>query len=595
MASEKINELLKGGEFLITDVAPEAVFTPEDFTEEQISIGDTAEQFARNEILPNAEKMEGHDFELLVKLLRRFGELGMLMIDAPEEYGGLELPKTTGLVAAERSALYGGFSTAYTAHSGIGTLPLIYYGTGEQKEKYLGKIISGEWIAAYCLTEPEAGSDALGCRAVATLSPDGRHYILNGTKQFVTNGSFADLYTVFAKIDREQLTAFLVERTFPGISPGPEEKKMGIKGSSTTPILLEDAQVPVENVLGEIGKGYKIAFNVLNLGRLKLGACVTGGSKFIIGEAAQYANLRKQFGKSIGTFGAIREKFADMIAAVYASESMVYRVGGVVDDRLATVRKGIDKYYEAYQAGIEEYSMECAIVKVFSSETLALVSDQLVQIFGGYGFTQEYLAERLYRDERINRIFEGTNEINRLLIPGTLLKRAMKGGLPLQDEVMKAVGRLSSPAVDPPAVLFGAEKQLLRNLKDAFLVLAGSAVQRFMMKIGEEQEVLIALADLAIGCFALESAILRAEKIAASDNAMRKEMSETATKVFAFHAQETCTTAARRAAFYIGEGALLKTLLSGIRRSGRYEAAGLLEAKRKLASAALEKERYPIY
>ncbi len=586
--------LLQGGEYLIRDVPAGSVFTPEDFTEEQIQLGDTTEQFVRNEVLPHVERLENHDFELLVSLLRRFGELGLLMIDAPEEYGGLELSKTTSLVAAERASLYGGFSTAYAAHSGIGTLPLIYYGTKRQKEKYLGKIITGEWLAAYCLTEPDSGSDALSARTLATLSPDGKHYVLNGTKQFITNGSFADLFTIFAKIDREHFTAFLVERTFPGVTPGPEEKKLGIRGSSTTQVILEDALVPVENVLGEIGKGHKIAFNVLNVGRLKLGACVMGGAKYAIGEGVGYANLRKQFGVTIGTFGAIREKIADMVAATFASESVVYRVGGMVDDRLATVPKGIPDYYGAYQRGIEEYSIECAVAKVFCSDALFLVVDEVVQIFGGYGYTQEYPAERFYRDERINRIFEGTNEINRMLIPGTLLRRAMKGELPLQEEVMKAVGRLSAPPAEPPGVPFGAEKALLRNLKDAFLVLAGAAVQRFLAKIKDEQETLIALADLAIGVFALESTLLRAEKIAASGNASRASLAEAAARVFAFRASESCGTAARRAAFYIGEGDTLKMLLSGIRRAGRYEAAGLLDAKRKLAAATLEKERYPI-
>jgi len=591
MISEKI---LQGAEYLIRDIPPGDVFTPEDFTEEQIALGETTEQFLRNEVLPHVEKLENHDFDRMVTLLRRFGELGLLMIDAPEEYGGMELSKATSLVAAEKASMYGGFSTAYAAHSGIGTLPLIYYGTKEQKEKYLGKIITGEWIAAYCLTEPDSGSDALGARTSASLTPDGKQYILNGTKQFITNGSFADLYTVFAKIDREHFTAFLVERAFPGVKPGAEEKKLGIKGSSTTQVILEDARVPAENVLGEIGKGHKIAFNVLNVGRLKLGACVVGGGKYALAEGVKYANLRKQFGVTIGSFGAIREKIADMTAALFASESVAYRVGGMVDDRLALVPKGIPDYYEAYQHGIEEYSIECAVAKVFCSDVLALVADEVVQIFGGYGYTQEYPAERIYRDERINRIFEGTNEINRMLIPGTLLRRAMKGELPLQEEVMKAVGRLSAAPGEVPPAPFGAERSLLRNLKDAFLVLAGAAVQRYGAKVKDEQETLIALADLAIQVFALESAVLRAEKIAANGNASRAALAEAAAKGFAFQASEAAVSAARRAAFYIGEGNTLQMLLSGIRRAGRYDAAGLLEAKRRLASAALEKERYPL-
>ncbi|HEX9191189.1 MAG TPA: acyl-CoA dehydrogenase family protein [Candidatus Deferrimicrobiaceae bacterium] len=587
-------KILHGGAYLIRDTPPSSVFTPEDFTEEQVALGETTEQFLRNEVLPHVERLEHHDFELMVSLLRRFGELGLLMIDAPEEYGGLELSKTTSLVAAEKASMYGGFSTAYAAHSGIGTLPLIYYGTKEQKEKYLGKIITGEWLAAYCLTEPDSGSDALGARTTATLAPDGRHYLLNGTKQFTTNGSFADLFTIFAKVDREHFTAFLVERTFPGVRPGAEEKKLGIRGSSTTQVVLEDARVPVENVLGEIGKGHKIAFNVLNVGRLKLGACVVGGGKYALAEGVKYANLRKQFGATIGTFGAIREKVADMVAALFASESVAYRVGGMVDDRLALVQKGIPDYYEVYQRGIEEYSIECAIAKVFCSDALALVADEVVQIFGGYGYTQEYPAERIYRDERINRIFEGTNEINRMLIPGTLLRRAMKGELPLQEEVMKAIGRLSAPAAEAPPGTFGAEKALLQNLKDAFLVLAGAAAQRFGKKVKDEQETLIALADLAIGVFALESAVLRAEKISASGNAGRASLAEAAAKVFAFRTGEEGVSAARRAAFYVGEGNALRMLLAGIRRAGRYDATGLLDAKRRLAAATLEAERYPL-
>ncbi|MFZ2224660.1 MAG: acyl-CoA dehydrogenase family protein [Candidatus Deferrimicrobium sp.] len=586
-------KILHGGGYLIEDATSETVFTPEDFSDEQLQLADTTDQFLREKVLPHVEKLENHDFELMVRLLRQFGELGLLMIDAPEEYGGLDLPKTTSMLAAEKASIYGGFSVAYTAHSGIGTLPLVYYGTKEQKERYLGKIITGEWLAAYCLTEPDSGSDALGAKATAVLTPDGKHYLLNGTKQFITNGSFADLYTVFAKIDRQHFTAFLVERTFEGVKPGPQEKKLGIRGSSTTSLILEDAKVPVENVLGEIGKGHKIAFNVLNVGRLKLGACVTGAGKFAFAEGVRYANLRKQFGVTIGTFGAIREKIADTAAALFASEALVYRLAGMIDDRLAAVPKGIPDYYEAYQQGIEDYSIECAVAKVFCSDVLALVVDEVVQIFGGYGYTQEYPAERFYRDERINRIFEGTNEINRMLIPGTLLRRAMKGEIPLQEEVMKAVGRLSAAAGEAPSGPFGAEKALLRNLKDAFLVLAGAAVQRFGGKVKDEQETLIALADVAIGVFAIESAVLRAGKIAASGNATRAELAAAAVKAFAFPAAEAAISAARRAAFYVGDGNTLQMLLSGIRRATRYDASGLLDAKRKLAAAALESERYP--
>ena len=586
-------KILHGGGYLIEDATAGTVFTPEDFSDEQLQLADTTDQFLREKVLPHVEKLENHDFDLMVKLLRQAGDLGLLMIDAPEEYGGLDLPKTTSMLAAEKASIYGGFSVAYTAHSGIGTLPLVYYGTREQKERYLGKIITGEWLAAYCLTEPDSGSDALGAKATAVLTPDGKHYLLNGTKQFITNGSFADLYTVFAKIDRQHFTAFLVERTFEGVTPGPQEKKLGIRGSSTTSLILEDAKVPVENVLGEIGKGHKIAFNVLNVGRLKLGACVTGAGKFAFADGVRYANLRKQFGVTIGTFGAIREKIADTAAALFASEAMVYRVAGMIDDRLAAVPKGIPDYYDAYQQGIEDYSIECAVAKVFCSDVLALVVDEVVQIFGGYGYTQEYPAERYYRDERINRIFEGTNEINRMLIPGTLLRRAMKGEIPLQEEVMKAVGRLSAAAAEAPSGPFGAEKALLRNLKDAFLVLAGAAVQRFGGKVKDEQETLIALADVAIGVFAIESAVLRAEKIAASGNASRAELAAAAVKAFAFPASEAAVSAARRAAFYVGEGNTLQMLLSGIRRATRYDASGLLDAKHKLAAAALESERYP--
>ncbi len=587
-------KLFKGSEYLITEVSKNDIFTPEDFSDEQKQIGETTEQFVNNEVIPQKEEIEHQNFPLTLDLMKKCGDLGLLMIDAPEEYGGLELDKATSMLAAEKLSMGGSFSVTYSAHTGIGTLPLVYYGTKEQKEKYLGKIISGEWIAAYCLTEPGSGSDALGAAATATLSADGKHYLLNGTKQFITNGGFANLYTIFAKIDKQHFTGFLVERTTEGLSIGAEEKKLGVKGSSTTQVIMEDAKVPVENLLGEIGKGHKIAFNVLNVGRFKLGAATTGAAKKALAQGIKYANERKAFGVTIGTFGAIQEKIADMTAAIFASESMVYRLAGMVDDRLATIPKDTPDYYDAYQKGIEEYSIEMAIAKVFCSEVLADVVDEVLQIHGGYGFTQEYPAEGFYRDERINRIWEGTNEINRLLIPGTILRRAMNGEIPLHKEAMKAFESLMSPSFDEldDSVSFAAEKALVANLKKAFLVIAGSAVQKYMDRIKDEQEILMAAADIAINIFALESALLRAEKILPSLSEARKASVTAAVKTTAFAASEKIGTAARRAAFYVEEGDTLAMLLAGIRRFSKYDATGLLQAKRNLAAAAIESEKY---
>ena len=585
--------ILKGGEYLIADLACEDIFTPEDFTDEQKQMGETTEQFIVNEIMPHIDEIDQQNFDIVVDGMRKCGELGLLMMDAPEEYGGLELDKASSMLVSEKVSMGGSFSVAYSAHTGIGTLPLIYYGTPEQKEQYLEKITSGEWIAAYCLTEPGSGSDALGAQSSAILSEDGKHYLLNGTKQYITNGGFADLYTVFAKIDKEHFTAFLVEKSFPGLVVGAEEKKLGIKGSSTTQIILDNCQVPVENVLGEIGKGHKIAFNVLNVGRFKLGAGVTGASKMALMEGIKYANERKQFKTPIAKFGAIQEKIADLTARIFASESLVYRLAGDLDRKLATIEKGIDNYYEEYQKGIEEYAPECGISKVFCSEVLAKTVDEVVQIHGGYGFCSEYPAERYYRDERINRIFEGTNEINRLLIPGMILRKSMKGELPLQAEAMKAFEALMTPSFEEVEdVPFAAEKALLKNLKTLFLILAGAGVQKYMDKIADEQEILMAAADLAIQIYALESALLRAEKSYQAASESKKEMYLAVVKVFAFDASEAAGSAARKGAFYIEEGDTLTMILSGVRRFTKYDATGLLQAKRLLARTACESEKY---
>jgi len=587
--------LFKGAEYLITAARPGDVFTPEDFTEEHRAIADTTTSFVKDEVLPVYERLEHQEKGLAASLLRKAGEAGLLMIDAPQAYGGLELDKVTSVLAADRMGPAGAFAVSYSAHSGIGTLPLVYYGTEAQKEKYLGKIITGEWAAAYCLTEPGAGSDAMGGTATARLSADGTHYLLDGTKQFITNGGFADLFTVFAKIDRKHFTAFLVERTFPGVTIGPEEKKMGIKGSSTTSVILEEAQVPVGNVLGEIGKGHKIAFNVLNVGRFKLGGNVNGAARAALAVGAAYANQRKQFGVAISSFGALREKLADRTADLYASEALVFRLAGMIDDRLATLQKDQPRYYEAYQAGIEEYAIECAVAKVYCSEVLADMVDDVVQIHGGYGFTQEYAAERFYRDERINRIFEGTNEINRLLIPGTILRRAMKGELPLQAEGMKALEAMMTPALDEldPGDPLAAEKATLANMKKAFLVVSGAAVQRYGEKLKDEQEVLLALADVAIQIFAMESAVLRAAHALPGLGEQGRALALAAVKVNAFGATEKVASAARRAVFFAAEGDAATMLLGGVRRFTRYDASGLLEAKRRLADAVVAVEKYP--
>ena len=587
-------KLLKGGEFLIAETSAEDVFTPEDFSDEQKQFGETTEQFVTNELVPKLEELDTQNFDIIIDGMRQCGELGLLMMDAPEEYGGLDLDKASSMLVAEKMSLAGSFSCAYSAHTGIGTLPLIYYGTDEQKQKYLEKIISGEWVAAYCLTEPGSGSDALGAQATAVLSEDGSHYILNGTKQFITNGGIANLYTVFAKIDKEHFTAFLVERDFEGISSGPEEKKMGIKVSSTTQIILDNCKVPVENVLGEIGKGHKIAFNVLNVGRFKLGAGGTGAAKLALGTGIAYANERVQFKRKISSFGAIQEKIADLTADIFASESLVYRLAGLLDDKLATIDKSIDDYYVHYQKGIEEYAAECAISKVFCSEVLSQTVDEVVQIHGGYGYVSEYPAERYYRDSRINRIWEGTNEINRLLIPGMILRKAMKGELPLQAEAMKAFESLMTPSFDEldDSLPFAAEKSLIDSLKTLFLILAGSGVQKYMDKIADEQEILMAAADIAIQIFALESAVLRAEKVMPAYSERRRELLEATVKIFAFRASEAVGTAARRGAFFVEEGDTLTMILSGVRRFTKYDATGLLAAKRLVAEAACEDEKY---
>ncbi len=585
------NEMLDGLEFLLAESSPEATFVPEDLGEDRRQIGAVAERFAREEVLPRLKRIDGGDHAEVVRLLRRCGELGLLAADVPEAYGGLALDKVTNALIAEKLGDTGSFGVAFMAHSGIGTLPLVYYGTEAQKARWLPGLASGETPAAYCLTEPGAGSDAMGARAVATRSPDGAHFVLDGTKQFITNGSFAHLYTIFAKVDREHFTAFLVERGTEGLTAGPEERKLGIKGSSTTQIVLDGAKVAAANVLGEIGKGHKIAFNVLNVGRFKLGAITMGTAKAAFAAGLRYAGVRKQFGVPISSFGAIREKLADMAAAIFAAESLVYRLAGLVDRRLASLAKDVPADAEAAQRAVEAYAAECAIAKVFCSEVLAVVADETLQIHGGYGFTQEYEAERYYRDERINRIFEGTNEINRILVPTTLLRRGAKGGLPLREAMARAADALRGASALAATGPLAAERSSVMALKTVLLASLGAAVRRFEGKLEREQEVLLALADVAIQIFAAESAILRAEKARAARHEAAPLM-EAAARAVAFAAAEAGGTAARRAAFLAG-GDEAASLAGAVHRLARYDAIGLREAKARLADAALAGERYP--
>ena len=566
----------KGGGWLLE--VPERVYTPEDFDESVKEIARTTRTFVEREVLPLLERMEHGELELNVPLMRKAGELGLLAIEVPEEYGGLDLPKVISTVVAEELSGSGGFSVTYGAHTSIGTLPLVYFGTEEQKRKYLPKLASGEWIAAYCLTEPGSGSDALAAKARATLSEDGKYYILNGVKQFISNAGFAHLFTVFAKVDGEHFTAFLVERDTPGLSFGPEEKKMGIKASSTRQVILEDVKVPVENVLGEIGKGHKIAFNVLNVGRYKLGAGAVGGAKRALELSAQYATQRVQFGRPIGRFGLIQQKLGEMASRIYAAESAVYRTVGLIDEALSG-KKGP----EAVMAGIEEYAVEASIIKVLGSEVLDYVVDEGVQIHGGYGYIQDYPIERAYRDARINRIFEGTNEINRLLIPGMLLRRALKGQLPLIQAAQKLQKELLEPSFEEPE---DVELHQIAGLKKLALMVAGLAVQKYGQGVEEEQEVLGTVADILIDAYAAESALLRARRLGG--------LAPVLARIYLAQALDRAQAGALSVLPRLVEGDEARVVYSAARRLTKREPVDLVALRRQAAEAVLEAGGYPI-
>jgi alkylation response protein AidB-like acyl-CoA dehydrogenase len=586
---------ITGGSFLLETRRSDEVFTPEDFTEQHRLIGQTAEEFAVNEILPNAEKIEHKDFSVSRELLKKAGELGLSGVEIPEAYGGLEMDKVTAAVIADHIAKYAGFSTTWGAHSGIGLLPIVYFGTEEQKKKYLPRLATGEIVGAYALSESTSGSDAMNCRARAELSSDGKHYILNGEKMWITNAGFADLFTVFAKVD-DKFSAFLVERTFPGFSVGAEEHKMGIRGSSTCPIILNDCKVPVENLLGEIGRGAVIAFNILNIGRFKLGAMCVGGGRVSLESAIGYAKQRKAFGKAISDFGLVREKIANMATLIYVGESLVYRTVGMMDVALGEVDKsGVDAMKETRKA-IEEYAVECSIIKVWGSEMVDYIVDETLQIFAGYGFVEEYPAERAYRDARINRIFEGTNEINRLIITGFLLKRAMSGQLPLMPAIKKLMDEvLSGPSageeLDGP---LAEERKVVGQAKKLGLFVAGAATQKYMQAIQDQQEIMGAIADMAIESYAMESAVLRAQKIAETKGEAAAALPVAMTRVYISQAMEKIESAAKKVIAAVAEGDMLRTQLAILRRLAKYEPFNTIELRQQIAENVIERGKYTL-
>jgi alkylation response protein AidB-like acyl-CoA dehydrogenase len=594
-----------GGSFLIESRTPDEVFTPEDLSEEQRQIAATAERFAREEILPRVAAIEAKEPGAMADVLRKAAELGFTAVDVPEDYGGLGMDKVSSTLIVDHISVLASFSTAFGAHAGIATLPLVWYGTPEQKQRYLPKLASCEAIGAYGLSEASSGSDAMNIRTRATLTPDGAHYILSGEKQWITNGGIADLFTVFAKIDGEKFSAFLLERDTPGLIVGTEEHKLGIHGSSTCPLVLDDCKIPKENLLGEAGKGHHIAFNVLNAGRFKLAVACIGGARHALAQMIHYAKERRAFGKAIAEFGLIQRKISSAAAQLYAAESMAYRLAGLMDAKLddANVEGShaeqsgapLDRSIDVPRL-IEGYAVECSILKVYGSEMLTLVADELIATMGGYGYVEEYPAERTYRDARINRIFEGTNEINRLIITGWMMKRAMSGKLPLlgaikrvMDEVMEAPTFGDNADASPLA----HEATVLAAVKKMALFAAGVASQRFMTGLEEQQEIMADLADMISQIFALESALVRAQKIARAGRGSA-EVAAAMTGLLADESMALVERAARRVLAACGEGDALETQLAILRRLARIVPADVVALSRAVARKCIELERYPV-
>ena len=576
--------MTKGGSFLIEDSNPADVFTPEDFSDEQKMIRDMTEQFVEEELLPQQEKIEHQDWEVTVGLLKRCGELGLLGIEVPEQYGGENLDKVSSMIVAEKLGRVASFAVSYGGHSGIGTLPIVYFGNEDLKRKYLPLLCKAEKLSAYALSEAGSGSDALAAKTTAKLSPDGSHWIANGEKMWITNAAFADLFVTFAQADGNQFSCFAIEKTFPGVSTGAEERKMGLKGSSTRTLVLDNAQIPADNVIGEIGKGHHVAFNILNFGRAKLGAGAVGGSKTALNDAIQYAKQRIAFGKPIAAFGAIRHKLAEMAIRTWAAEGMVYRTAGLMDRALKAIN--VDDPKQVLKA-IEEYAVECSILKVFCSETLDFVVDEAVQIYGGYGYSAEYAVERYYRDSRVNRIFEGTNEINRLLIPGMLLKRSATGQLPLQSAARTVVDEVMSVAIpSEPSGPLGTERAAVGQAKKALLFVAGSAIQKYADAIRDEQEVLMHLSNMVMEVYAMDTALCRVAKQGGP------EIQTLALQTLINDAVSRVEFSAKQALAAVAEGDALRMQLSALRRLLRWTPINTVRSRQRIAEHLIAQGRY---
>jgi alkylation response protein AidB-like acyl-CoA dehydrogenase len=584
--------LIKGGAFLLEERSPEEVFTPEDFTEEHLMIAETTRQFIDNEVSPHIDELEQHDWKLARELVKKAADLGLIGANIPEEYGGLGLDQTSGALVGENIGRSASFATTLGAESGIGLLPIIYFGTEAAKHKYLPGIANGEIITAYALTEAGSGSDAMAAKATARLSDDGKEYILNGEKMWITNGGFADIFVVFAKVDGDKFSAFIVERQ-PGLTSGAEEHKMGIKGSSTTALVLSDVRTPVENLLGEVGKGHKIAFNILNIGRFKLGAMSVGGMKLMTHESIRYANERHQFGKSISSFGAIKAKLGEMAIRTWVGESMIYRTLGMIEAGIDAIEDNKDM--DARLRAIEEYAAECSIIKVALSEYCNFVADEMVQIYGGYGYSADYPAERAYRDSRINRIFEGTNEINRMLIPGRLMKSAMSGRLPLLAAAQALMDEVLSPQMagfDDDESLLAVEQKLVKNARKVALMTLGTAAQKYMMALADQQEILMGVADIITDLYAMESAILRTLKIAKKQGESAAARFIDMTRVFCNDAVERIDAHAKNTLAAMAEGDELRTLLAALRRFTKATPMNTIAARQLIAKEMIEANRY---